>query len=263
MRGDEAIWLALSDPTRRRILDLLRARPRTTGDLCNRFPQSRTAVMKHLDCLERARLITIRRSGRERWNYLNATPIRRIYERWLTPFQQLWASSLSRLGSIAEGVQLVPPTKNSISLADITQLVEMDASPERVFTALTENVARWWSHVTYETQGRPALQLEPHAGGRFFEHSAKNERLYALVTRIDPPNKLTLQGAMGMSGCVFGTVAFELEARGKGTSLKMSHVVMGQVDDEQVAMYRGGWGSLLTDGLKPYVEHGKEAWEVA
>lgn len=46
------IWAALSDPTRREILDLLRERPRTTGELTQRFPSSRYAVMKHLTALE-------------------------------------------------------------------------------------------------------------------------------------------------------------------------------------------------------------------
>jgi len=94
-RGD--VWRALADPTRRRLLDLLRDRPRTTGDLCRRFPVSRFAVMKHLGILERAGLVIIERRGRERWNYLNAVPIRQIYERWISGYAGAWASSLLRL----------------------------------------------------------------------------------------------------------------------------------------------------------------------
>jgi DNA-binding transcriptional ArsR family regulator len=81
------IWKALADPTRRKILDLLQERPRTTGDLCTSFKVSRFAVMKHLSVLEQAKLIVVRRRGRERWNYLNAVPLQRIYERWLRPFE--------------------------------------------------------------------------------------------------------------------------------------------------------------------------------
>ena len=46
---DDRVFKALADPTRRRILDLLRARPRTTGELCGSFGTTRFAVMKHLD----------------------------------------------------------------------------------------------------------------------------------------------------------------------------------------------------------------------
>ncbi len=90
-------WRALSDPTRRRILDLLKHGPRTTGDLCEQFDVSRFAIMKHLDILERARLVLVERRGRERWNHLNAVPIRQIYERWISGYQEHWAASLLRL----------------------------------------------------------------------------------------------------------------------------------------------------------------------
>ena len=47
--GDvSSIWHALDDPTRRQILDILREKPRTTGQLAVRFPSTRFAVMKHL-----------------------------------------------------------------------------------------------------------------------------------------------------------------------------------------------------------------------
>lgn len=98
----EAVWKALADPARRRLLDLLRDRPRTTGDLCRRFKTSRFAVMKHLGVLERAKLVVVRRRGRERWNYLNPVPIRRIYERWVRPYEAIWATGMLNLKRIVE-----------------------------------------------------------------------------------------------------------------------------------------------------------------
>ena len=99
----EDVWKALADPTRRRILDLLRAGPRTTGELCARFSVSRFAVMKHLAILERAGLVLVRREGRQRWNYLNAVPIRQIYERWISDYEGVWAGSLLTLKRHVEG----------------------------------------------------------------------------------------------------------------------------------------------------------------
>jgi DNA-binding transcriptional ArsR family regulator len=97
-QGTERVWKALSDPTRRKVLDLLRGGPRTTGDLAAGFPSlSRFAVMKHLAVLERARLILVERRGRERWNHLNPVPIRQIYERWISDYEGLWAGSLLKL----------------------------------------------------------------------------------------------------------------------------------------------------------------------
>lgn len=99
----EAVWRALADPTRRRILDLLAEKPRTTGDLCVHFPGlSRFAVMKHLDLLEETGLVLVRREGRLRWNHFNAVPIQRIYERWIGPKLGGMAGALLRLERLAE-----------------------------------------------------------------------------------------------------------------------------------------------------------------
>jgi DNA-binding transcriptional ArsR family regulator/uncharacterized damage-inducible protein DinB len=94
---DNDVWKALADPTRRRILDLLRQQPRTTGDLCKHFEISRFGVMKHLGILEAAGLVTARRRGRSRINYLNAIPIREIYERWVSRFAEHWTLSMLSL----------------------------------------------------------------------------------------------------------------------------------------------------------------------
>ena len=98
----DRVWKALSDKSRRRILDLLGERPHTTGELAARFRTSRFAVMKHLAVLERARLVLVERRGRQRWNHLNAAPIQQIYERWISPHQARWAASLLRLKRTVE-----------------------------------------------------------------------------------------------------------------------------------------------------------------
>src|ERR1700679_2397255 len=96
--NDDLIWKALSDPTRRAILDLLREKPRITGDVCAHFPKiSRIATMKHLKILELAGLIFVRREWRTRWNYLNPVPIQHIYERWVKSYEPLGAGPGWRL----------------------------------------------------------------------------------------------------------------------------------------------------------------------
>jgi DNA-binding transcriptional ArsR family regulator len=99
MRDDlDHIWKALSDPTRRAILDILRSGPQTTTAIVERFPDmTRFAVMKHIDVLRDAGLVITQVDGRKRINSLNVVPIRRIYERWVGPFAELWSSTLLRL----------------------------------------------------------------------------------------------------------------------------------------------------------------------
>jgi len=99
----DAVWKALSDPTRRAILDLLRQGPRTTTELVEAFPRlSRFGVMKHIDVLRSADLIDTRDEGRQRVNSLNVVPIRQIYERWVGRFEELWSSHLLRIKEDAE-----------------------------------------------------------------------------------------------------------------------------------------------------------------
>lgn len=89
------IWKALSDPTRREILDFLRNGSKTTTEIVDHFPDfSRFGVMKHLDVLRGADLVITREDGRKRINSVNAVPIRMIYERWVSGFADLWASKL-------------------------------------------------------------------------------------------------------------------------------------------------------------------------
>ena len=89
------VWKALSDPTRRQILDLLRGGPKRTTEVVEAFPKlTRFGVMKHLDVLRAAGLVTTRAEGRERYNALNPVPIRQIYERWVSKFAEHWATTL-------------------------------------------------------------------------------------------------------------------------------------------------------------------------
>jgi|SRR5690625_1281618 len=81
---DDRVFKALASPVRRRILDLLRERSRTTGEVCEHVPElDRTTVLQHLRVLERAELVTGRKVGRERHLSLAPLPIKRIHDRWI------------------------------------------------------------------------------------------------------------------------------------------------------------------------------------
>ncbi len=99
----DPIWKALSDPTRREILDLLRDGPRQTTYIVEQFPQlSRFGVMKHLDVLREAGLVKTRSEGRRRINSLNVAPIRQILERWINKYEAYWTNTLLRVKESAE-----------------------------------------------------------------------------------------------------------------------------------------------------------------
>lgn len=99
----ERIFKALADGRRRRILDLLKDSPKTTGKLCEEFPEiDRCTVMQHMRVLEVADLIIVQRKGRERWNHLNALPIKEIHDRWIGDYAENAVNILSRLKSDLE-----------------------------------------------------------------------------------------------------------------------------------------------------------------
>jgi DNA-binding transcriptional ArsR family regulator len=95
---NDLIFKALGHRARRKILDMLKAEPMTTGMLCERLPElDRCTVMQHLGVLEEAGLVVAERKGRERWNHLDALPIHGIHERWIGPYAAYATSMLSRL----------------------------------------------------------------------------------------------------------------------------------------------------------------------
>jgi DNA-binding transcriptional ArsR family regulator len=99
----DRVFRALGHATRREILDLLRAGPRTTGGVCAAFPHlDRCTVMQHLGVLERADLVVARAQGRLKWNVLNVVPIMDIHDRWIGPYAANAAGLLARLRSDLE-----------------------------------------------------------------------------------------------------------------------------------------------------------------
>jgi DNA-binding transcriptional ArsR family regulator len=99
----DRVFRALGHATRRRILDLLRQAPRTTGELCLAFADlDRCTVMQHLGVLERAGLVVAKIEGRQRWNVLNVLPIQEIHDRWIGPYAANAAALLARLAKDLE-----------------------------------------------------------------------------------------------------------------------------------------------------------------
>lgn len=259
------VWKALSDPCRRSILDYLKERPRTTGELSNLFEVTRFAVMKHLALLERAGLIVVRRHGRERWNHLNAIPLQRIYERWLRPYEAQWASTLLQMkrnleNSSEERITTMSEqttVSSTIGFLQIEQEIIIEVPPARVFEALTNEVSAWWGAPYLISDEAKSLTLEPKIGGRFYEDWGDGAgALWGLVTSFKQNEWIEVSGSIGMSGVVNGVVCFELQAQSNGTLIKLSHRAMGEVNEELQTGYAGGWHDLLAVRLKAFVEHG-------
>jgi DNA-binding transcriptional ArsR family regulator len=101
---DDAVFRALADASRRRLLDRLHAKNgQTLGELCQGLDMTRQAVAKHLAILEEANLVSSKRRGREKLHFVNPVPINEIAERWIGKFERSRLSALSDLKKALEG----------------------------------------------------------------------------------------------------------------------------------------------------------------
>ncbi|PSL02149.1 helix-turn-helix protein [Haloactinopolyspora alba] len=86
----------LSEPVRRRILDLLRERPRLVGELTDELGLSQPGTSKHLRALREAGLVTVRPDAQRRWYELRPEPLAEI-DAWLAPYRWMWDERLDAL----------------------------------------------------------------------------------------------------------------------------------------------------------------------
>jgi DNA-binding transcriptional ArsR family regulator len=242
-----SLWRALADPTRRRILDLLTERPRITGEIASYFAISRIAVMRHLEVLAAAELITSRKRGRERWHYLNAVPIQRLHERWTTPTSAAFASSLLRLQGRAEADVERPAI-------DVALDVTIAGTPKQVFAALTEDIGGWWGYPALDSRAL-SLSLDASLGGHFVEHWGDGGQLVATVTGLSADNHLTMTGPFHL-GLAVGIAAFDLEEIADGTLLHFAFRAFGVIDAAVAEGMSSGWKELVGTRLKALVETG-------
>jgi DNA-binding transcriptional ArsR family regulator len=90
------VFRAIADPTRRAILDRLRAGPANAGSLASDFKASRPSVSKHLKVLRHAKLVVDQRMGREIIYSIDPAPLQSVAG-WLEGYRSFWQSSLQQL----------------------------------------------------------------------------------------------------------------------------------------------------------------------
>src|SRR4051794_12679863 len=128
----DEVFRALSDPTRRSLLDeLFREDGQTLSALEERLPMTRFGVMKHLKVLEEARLVTTKKRGREKLHFLNVVPIRLVHDRWVSKYAEAWAAGLTGL-------------KRELEDRTMERVFEIyiKTTPERLWEAITSEELR-------------------------------------------------------------------------------------------------------------------------
>jgi DNA-binding transcriptional ArsR family regulator len=245
------IWKALSDPTRRSILSSLKKAPQTTGELSDSFKNlSRYAVMKHLGILEKANLITVKRDGKFRWNYLNTTPIQQTYEQWVSNLIQLKYLAEQTTETMGESSTTITTTTVFIELT-------INAKKARVWQALTEETGQWWKKDFYTNPKTREFVLDSRLGGLMYEDAGGEEGLvWASVIGIDSPNSLQLKGQLSpkFGGPAISFMKIQLEDSKGSTLLKITDTIIGSISEDLQKNLTQGWQAIFEEGLKPYVE---------
>ncbi|ORA15795.1 ArsR/SmtB family transcription factor [Mycobacterium arosiense] len=97
----DRVLLALANPVRRELLEILFERPLSAGELSERFELSRPAVAEHLKALRDAGLVADQPHGRHRIYRLTAEPLAELGD-WLQPFEKFWRGRLAKLAEVAK-----------------------------------------------------------------------------------------------------------------------------------------------------------------
>lgn len=253
----ETVWRALASPHRRKLLDLLKDGPRTTGQLSRELPDlSRFAVMQHLGVLEESGLVLARKDGRSRFNHLNPIPIRQLYERWMRSHSSIAAETALHLKRYAETTNEVAQQVDQTQYRHVQIELELhiNAPRDRVFKAVTEEFGNWWPH-RYKPDS--TCYCEPVVGGKIGERfSNGGGAVYGEIVYLDPPYKWISSGASSLNRGCHGYSVETLEDHEGGTLVKRSMHLWGTVPEEAEKMYREGSRMLLEQALKDYCEKG-------
>jgi DNA-binding transcriptional ArsR family regulator/uncharacterized protein YndB with AHSA1/START domain len=251
------VWKALADPHRRAMLDHLRQRPMTTGEIASQFAFSRFAAMKHLGVLVAAGLVSVKRQGKERWNTLNPVPLQQIYERWLKPFEAQTLQSLFRLKTLAEsGASLMSATPLSSYTVNLD--IPIQANAKAVWRAMTQDIGKWWPSHFFSNAKAKKFVMECKVGGRVYEDwGKKTGGEWGRLIVYQPNEKIIWAGThFGGGAKNWGNffVTIQLEEQGEGTVLKFEDSGFGMLDEGMRGSLESGWKELYGQHLKEYLE---------
>ncbi|MBM6617896.1 SRPBCC domain-containing protein [Bacillus suaedaesalsae] len=255
--GEElsTVFKALGHPIRRKILDILKSSPKTTGELNEYFPEvTRYAIMKHLNLLEEGNLVVVRREGKYRRNFLNAVPLQEMHDRWVGKYMQSTSNSLLNLRSVIteNGGRKAMEKNNQFQ---IEQEIFIQAPREEVYEALTNRVEDWWEFRLAPKGVTSQFTFDAVPGGQFKEMwGGKAGAVWGNVYYVNAPEEIRLFGHLGMQGAVNSAYTYRLLEKNGGTLLQLSHTASGVIQEHWEQEHTKGWQYLLGTLLKNYVE---------
>jgi uncharacterized protein YndB with AHSA1/START domain len=239
---------ALGDPSRRLLLDRLFERDgQTLGELCTYLPaMTRFGVMRHLDVLEEAGLITTRRDGRQKRHYLNPVPIRLVHDRWISKYAEPVVGAMAAIKNHLEAEAMSSP--------DHVYSVYIKADPDRVWRAITDGVET--ERYYYGTR----VDSDWSKGGRIvYEYPDGTVAADGEVLEIDPGRLVTMSFHAHWDPTVDANgpirMTWMIEPTDESAS-KLTVTIAGLVPGTAMAEEFAGGIVYIVSGLKTLVETG-------
>lgn len=246
----EVIFKALSDETRRSLLDRLRQKDgQTLTELESTLGMTRFGVMKHLGILEAASLIVTRKQGRFKYHYLNAAPLQEVVDRWIEPLtQQPLARVMLDLKAELEGGRTMEVLTQK--KPDFVMETFIRTTPEKLWQAITDG--RLTKH--YHFMSATAEGDFQTTGEYRYVTPDGNVMLSGAILTTDRPRFLELTFTPGWGGPAPKTSrhTYEIEQIGELTKLTILHY---DLPIEQAGV-RDGWAKIVAS-LKSYLETGQ------
>jgi uncharacterized protein YndB with AHSA1/START domain/DNA-binding transcriptional ArsR family regulator len=245
---------ALADPSRRLLLDRLFERDgQTLGELTTWLPEmTRFGVMRHLDVLESAGLISTRKVGREKRHYLNPVPIRRIHDRWISKFAAPVIGTMSAVKDHLEGPPMaIPPDE-----VEHVYHIFINASPERVWQAITngDDTVQYY----YGTR----VNSDWGIGSRVsYDYPDGTVAADGEVLAFEPPIRLemTFQARWDPEAEAEGALTHVWELVAAEGATKLTVTTKGLKKGSKQAEGFGDGIIFIVSGLKTHVEGGRAA----
>lgn len=241
----DAVFKALADPGRRRLLDMLHERAGLTlSELCDGLDMRRQSVSQHLEILEAANLVTSVRDGRRKLHYLNAVPIHQLQTRWIWKFEEPRLAALDAIKQHAEASAMS-------DIPDYVYTTYIHASAEQVWHALTDAdlTAKFWGHA----------QVSDWSVGSRVEHVRSDGSgivdVAGTVMEVDPPRRLVFSFGEPSDDPTAeeSVVAFDIEPFRDIVKLTVTHTNFPSAADRDAV--GKGWPSVFAN-LKTLLETG-------
>jgi len=246
----DAVFRALGNPLRRRLLDRLRARDgQTLTELCDDLEIGRVGVMQHLRVLRGAGLINVRHIGRETFHYLNPVPIQEIQDRWISQYAAPFMEVMSGLKNAFERQSNGDDVDTDLAKPRHVFVIYIRTTADALWRAITDPdmTQRYYYGMRVDTTLEVGTPFRFRSGPKLV-HDGE-------IMAVDPGRRLVHSFCFADSDDALSRVTWEIEEQDELCRLTLTHDDFDG-ETETYKAVRLGWYPIFA-GLKTLLETGE------